>query len=130
MDIPWSNKAGRQTTPRRFRHLSPSQFQNRLVLTTLMSWLPWSDCSPNPLSAMSLSNGHRFDRSITAMRPEHALGPKTHLLSLNEVADYLSVSIRTVRRLIDDKQLRCIQVGRQKRIDPKDLEAYLKANKT
>ncbi len=53
-----------------------------------------------------------------------------HLLTLEQVADYLSVSSRTVRRLIDDKQLRCIQVGRQKRFDPKDLEAYVKGNRT
>ena len=35
-----------------------------------------------------------------------------------------------VRRLIADEALRCVQVGRQKRFDPKDLAAYLKANKT
>ena len=52
------------------------------------------------------------------------------LLTIEAVADYLSVSPRTVRRLIADRDLRCVQVGGQKRIDPKDLEAYLKANKT
>ena len=52
------------------------------------------------------------------------------LLTLEQVADYLSVSSRTVRRLIADEALRCVQVGRQKRLDPKDLAAYLKANKT
>ena len=52
------------------------------------------------------------------------------LLTLEQVADYLSVSSRTVRRLIADKALRCVQVGRQKRFDPKDLAAYLNANKT
>ena len=52
------------------------------------------------------------------------------LLTLEQVADYLSVSSRTVRRLIAGKALRCVQVGRQKRFDPKDLAAYLNANKT
>ena len=52
------------------------------------------------------------------------------LLTVKQVADYLSVSSRTVRRLIADEALRCVQVGRQKRFDPKDLAAYLKANKT
>ncbi len=56
--------------------------------------------------------------------------PSKSLLTLNQVADYFSISSRTVRRLIDNKELRCVVVGRQKRVDPKDLEAYLKANKT
>ena len=51
------------------------------------------------------------------------------LLTLKQVAEYLSISPRTVRRLIKDKDLRVITVGRQKRIDPKDLEAYIKGHR-
>lgn len=63
------------------------------------------------------------------MKPNLLDQPSKRLLTLDQVAKYLSVSSRTVRRLIDDKELRCVKVGRQKRIDPKDLDAFLKANK-
>lgn len=63
------------------------------------------------------------------MRPNLSDRATTPLLTLEQVAQYLSISSRTVRRLIDDKELRCVQIGRQKRIDPKDLEAFVKANK-
>ncbi|MEQ8734062.1 MAG: helix-turn-helix domain-containing protein [Rhodospirillaceae bacterium] len=52
------------------------------------------------------------------------------LLNLDQVADYLCVSTRTVRRMIDNKTLRSVQVGRQKRVDPKDLDAFVNAHKT
>lgn len=52
------------------------------------------------------------------------------LLTLDQVAEYLCVSSRTVRRMVDDKELRSVQVGRQKRIDPRDLDDFVKAHKT
>lgn len=64
------------------------------------------------------------------MKPNLSDRATTYLLTLEQVAQYLTVSSRTVRRMIDNKELRCVQVGRQKRIDPKDLDAFVKANKT
>jgi excisionase family DNA binding protein len=63
------------------------------------------------------------------MNPDTTAPMTTKLLTLDQVADALAVSTRTVRRLIDNKDLRCVTVGRQKRVVPKDLEAFLKANK-
>ena len=39
------------------------------------------------------------------------------LYTLNEVSEYLKVSIRTVRRLLEEKNLPVIHVGRQVRIE-------------
>ena len=51
------------------------------------------------------------------------------LLTLNEVAEILKVSVKQVRRYITDpdprKRLRSIKVGRLIRIDPFDLEDFI-----
>ncbi|MEK7309626.1 MAG: helix-turn-helix domain-containing protein [Planctomycetota bacterium] len=48
------------------------------------------------------------------------------LLTIKEVAEYLAVSIDTVRRLIHKGQLPASKVGGQWRIDKDTLELYLK----
>jgi excisionase family DNA binding protein len=52
------------------------------------------------------------------------------LLTLNEVAEILKVSVKQVRRYITDpdrrKRLRSIKVGRLIRIDPFDLEDFIR----
>ena len=48
------------------------------------------------------------------------------LLSLREVADMLGVSIRTVRRFIDNGDLVAHRIGGQLRVAPADLEVFLK----
>ncbi|MBR0673836.1 helix-turn-helix domain-containing protein [Neoroseomonas soli] len=50
------------------------------------------------------------------------------LRSLGEVADYLGVSIRTVRRLIVRGELRAHRVGRSLRIQDAELAAYVAAS--
>ena len=73
----------------------------------------------------------RLSAVATASRlPTANRGSNNSYTTSWDTTDYLSVSSRTVRRLIADEALRCVQVGRQKRFDPKDLAAYLKANKT
>ncbi len=64
------------------------------------------------------------------MNPNTPAPITTKLLTLDQVADSLAVSTRTVRRLIDNKDLRCVSVGRQKRVVPKDLDAFVNAHKT
>ncbi|MGH8398898.1 MAG: helix-turn-helix domain-containing protein [Gammaproteobacteria bacterium] len=48
------------------------------------------------------------------------------MLTLEEVAYRLSVSVQTVRRLIDKGQLKGIRVGKQWRVRPEDLEDYIR----
>ena len=47
------------------------------------------------------------------------------LLTINEAADFLNVSTRTVRREIDRGALAVVRIGRSIRIDPADLDAVI-----
>ena len=51
------------------------------------------------------------------------------LLTVRQVAAYLGVSEKTLRRLIATKGLRCFHVGRLARIDPGDVSRWLAARK-
>lgn len=51
-------------------------------------------------------------------------------LTPQDVAKILRISAPTVRKLINDKQLNAVQVGRTKRIDLGDFGRYLKRNGT
>ena len=51
------------------------------------------------------------------------------LLSVRDVAARLAVSELTVRRLIEAGSLPAVRVGRQLRIDPDELEAFLREGK-
>ncbi|HEX7992356.1 MAG TPA: helix-turn-helix domain-containing protein [Streptosporangiaceae bacterium] len=46
------------------------------------------------------------------------------LLTIDQVAERLAVSPRTVRRMVNDGSLPCVRVGRQIRFRPKDIESY------
>ena len=48
------------------------------------------------------------------------------MLSLEEVAYRLNVSVQTVRRLILNGELRGVKVGKQWRVRPEDLEDYIR----
>lgn len=73
-------------------------------------------CAP-PMSTAALA------RSLGLGR--RALPSAGRLRSLSEVADYLDVSIRTVRRLIARGELRAHRVGRSLRIQDAELAAYV-----
>jgi excisionase family DNA binding protein len=47
------------------------------------------------------------------------------LMTVNEVADLLQISIRQVRRLVANHQLEAIQIGRSVRIRPEALATLL-----
>ena len=51
------------------------------------------------------------------------------LLTLEEVAAYLSVSQKTVRRLVAGQRLRCIRLGRVLRFQQADLFRFVEARK-
>tara|TARA_R110000751_G_scaffold17319_1_gene53822 strand:+ start:270 stop:500 length:231 start_codon:yes stop_codon:yes gene_type:complete len=51
---------------------------------------------------------------------------KENMLTISEVAEKLSVSVRTVQRLIRQGELRAFQVGGQKRIAPLAVEQMLR----
>lgn len=47
------------------------------------------------------------------------------LLSLKDVAEWLSVSERTIHNMIDRGELRGVQIGNRWRFDPAAVRAYL-----
>lgn len=51
------------------------------------------------------------------------------LLTLQQVADRLQVSMSTVRRLLDAGKLRSVRIGRNLRVRPEDLAAYIEEAK-
>ena len=53
----------------------------------------------------------------------------SHLLTVNDVAHQLSVSARTVRRLIEKGDLPYHRIGRAIRISGEDLSVFLKRAK-
>mgnify|MGYP003654081851 CR=1 FL=1 len=50
------------------------------------------------------------------------------ILSVKEVADYLRVEHKTVRKLIDEGKLKAARVGRGLRVKESDIEAFLDQN--
>jgi excisionase family DNA binding protein len=57
-------------------------------------------------------------------------GPVPQLLRLDEVADTLGVSLKTVRRRVDAGELVVIRDGRVVRVHPNDLERYVAARRS
>lgn len=45
--------------------------------------------------------------------------------TLEQVADILQVSLSTVRKLVDDKELKAFKVRNQWRVRKEDLDAYI-----
>ena len=54
--------------------------------------------------------------------------PDVALLRLDEVAERLSVSPSTVRRLIRRGDLKAVRIGRLLRVRPADLTTYIQAH--
>jgi excisionase family DNA binding protein len=51
------------------------------------------------------------------------------LLTLDQVAQAMQVSRRTVERLIGSGQIRPVKVGRQTRVTPSEYDAFISASK-
>jgi len=54
----------------------------------------------------------------------------TDLLTLDQVAEHLQVSRRTVERLVAAGRIRIVRVGRLIRVSERELEAYLAAQRS
>jgi excisionase family DNA binding protein len=51
------------------------------------------------------------------------------LLTVKEAADRLGTSVRFVRRLIAERRIAYVRVGRHVRLDPADVEAFIAASR-
>ena len=54
----------------------------------------------------------------------------TTLLTPREVAGQLQLNLLTIYRYIKTKKIRAIRLGRTYRINQKDLDSFIEANKT
>lgn len=71
-----------------------------------------------------------LDRTLPSTKAQKPIEPDMHgfmfdapaapLLDVHDVAAYLDVSVVTVRRLVRNRQLGCVRVGRQLRFDLRD----------
>ena len=66
-------------------------------------------------------------RERSAGDPAAAQGDETQvgLLTIRQVASFLAISPRTVRRLVSSRQLRCVRLGRALRFDPADVFRFV-----
>ena len=51
------------------------------------------------------------------------------LLTVEEAAERLGTSVRFVRRLIAERRIAYVKVGRHIRLDPTDVEAFIAASR-
>jgi excisionase family DNA binding protein len=51
--------------------------------------------------------------------------PGGRLLTLEEVANYLAVERTLVEKLVSEKALRVVRIGRELRVHPEDLKAFV-----
>jgi excisionase family DNA binding protein len=66
---------------------------------------------------------------VQALRPGSPTPPS--LLTLEQAAERLAVSRTTVQELVDSGVLPVVSVtGRAVRVDPRDVEAYIRAKRT
>ena len=59
------------------------------------------------------------------MKPLEPRGRIDSLLTVAEVAEILQLSVRSVRRLIAEKKLRIVRIGRAVRVRPEDLRSFI-----
>lgn len=52
------------------------------------------------------------------------------LLPTSEVATFLGVSLKHVNNLIRSRELPAVRVGARYRVDPRDLDSYVRRNRT
>ncbi len=76
---------------------------------------PWNPSSDDPLPPSSMLKDPELTTSM--------------LLTAEQAAEYLQVSLRTVKNLMSDGQLAYIKVGRATRIHRNDLDEYVIHNR-
>ena len=51
------------------------------------------------------------------------------LVNKRDAAEYLSVGVRTLERLVEHRELPCVRIGRAVRFDVNDLKAFVESRK-
>ena len=55
--------------------------------------------------------------------------PRSNLLTLQEAADYLAISVGYLRRLVREKRIPYVKVGKYVRFNIRDLDGWLDARR-
>ena len=92
-----------------------------LELARLLGRIAAEDALDQSTLDTPLLNHKRKELAMTSNKPVRLLTP-------DEAAQYLSVSQRTVKRLVAEGNLRAYKVRRSMRFRLKDLEAYVEQN--
>ena len=67
--------------------------------------------------------------NATPSSPRFSAAPKPQLLTVDQAAERLVVSSRTVRRMINDGRLKHVQIGRAVRVSEAVLAAFILGEK-
>ena len=62
-----------------------------------------------------MSENHELDKPI--------------LFEIDQAAEYLNVSVRMIQRMVQEKRVAYIKIGKLIRIDKRDIDAYLTAQR-
>lgn len=92
------------------------------------------DPVPVRLGVQPRVQDHHFHTSQSGipsatLEPVVSLSSLVQLLTVPEVAEILKLSCRTVRRLIEDKRLRVVHIGRAVRVHPDAVTALIDSSK-
>ena len=79
----------------------------------------------SPLSGSQADVSAVVDQTTDRQRPVPTYVPAHRLLSLAEVASYLAVTVEAVEELVAARSLRALRIGRELRVRPEELEAFL-----
>ncbi len=63
-------------------------------------------------------------------RPAVPTGARRRLLDIDAVAEQLNTSVRHLRRLVQERRIPVVRVGRLIRFDPDDLEVWLNEHRS
>lgn len=79
---------------------------------------------PSPAEAIQLTRVEGADG-----RPPTWSGPTSPLLTTSQAAEYLHISVRTVKNLLSEGSIAYVKIGRATRIHRDDLDEFVSRNR-
>jgi excisionase family DNA binding protein len=108
------------------RQFEPPPTGPMLVGEAIRFSRPSPACSPGRPPGNSYHLAYQ-ERWMTPPNPEPVARRSEGMLTAQQVAEELNLSLRTIRRLIKDGRLPAKRIGRSVRIRPRDLRALIEA---
>ena len=96
--------------------------------TTREAWLAaWA--AARAREARRIANEEPRTMTMTSRRKQEQDRGVDRLLTVEEAAERLGTSTRFVRRLLAERRIAYVKVGRHVRLDPADVEAFIAASR-